>query len=1257
MVYKYHKQEVLTPIFSATDVQEPTLSVQGAGEFEVCLTESMDYPACGGMGALTDYCGQTICHTLTITETSMAVDASWTGVGPFCDDDMRVYLGAASGGMGMGQVTGTLDGVFSGNGVVEDAPGSGEYYFDPSMITVPMGTDFIDVNVCYTVNSSAGCTAVECQDIRVYGEVSADVIGDITLGCQNFNSGFGGPFIYFDLDRLLGPDATRGGTWTAVGGGVAGDVLIASPGCTELTYTVTAFDGADGSCTDSETMFLRLVENPMPDFSLAEEVCWDGVPGSISLNALYNGTTFGNNGTRVFSWAANVVSGGPAPTFDASDDEEPIVTIQGAGTFEICLTESIDYPACGSMQAGNFCAQTVCHTLVVTETAVEVNPGWTPLGPFCVDDARVYLGAASTGMGAGQVTGDADGVFTGTGVEEDPTGSGEYYFDPGDAGAGTHTVCYTVNNGSGCTAVECHNFVVGEEVQIDCQDNAVLPCATEKLGTEQTFGPFSSNLFGFPFPQIVVIETNYTLGTFSLDGLLCPGATRGGTWSLVSDPDGSPIGIAPSGAVQGNELFFTAPGCYTVNYTVESIPGVGGACIASQNFFVTIGESPVPSFDLPDEVCWSAGSPAITYDIPDDYLTSPEYRFGVTRRYSSSNPGAAAVGFFSGVVTINGPGSATICMTEDINTAVCPGIDFSSCTREVCEVITVFESNETVDPTWGPTDTLCIDDPCLDLDALVTGTTGGEFTGVGVMEDPSHPNYCFNPATAGAGTHSVTYTVNNQAGCSASFTRNIVVSPEVSADLIGDITLGCQNFNSGFGGPFIYFDLDRLLGPDATRGGTWTAVGGGVAGDVLIASPGCTELTYTVTAFDGADGSCTDSETMFLRLVENPMPDFSLAEEVCWDGVPGSISLNALYNGTTFGNNGTRVFSWAANVVSGGPAPTFDASDDEEPIVTIQGAGTFEICLTESIDYPACGSMPAGNFCAQTVCHTLVVTETAVEVNPGWTPLGPFCVDDARVYLGAASTGMGVGQVTGDADGVFTGTGVEEDPTGSGEYYFDPGDAGAGTHTVCYTVNNGSGCTAVECHNFVVGEEVQIDCQDNAVLPCATEKLGTEQTFGPFSSNLFGFPFPQIVVIETNYTLGTFSLDGLLCPGATRGGTWSLVSDPDGSPIGIAPSGAVQGNELFFTAPGCYTVNYTVESIPGVGGACIASQNFFVTVGESPVPSFDLPDEVCWSAGSPAITYDIPDDYLTSPEYRFGVTRRYSSSNPGAAAVGFLVVL
>ena len=70
---------------------------------------------------------------------------------------------------------------------------------------------------------------------------------------------------------------------------------------------------------------------------------------------------------------------------------EPTITIQDDGTFEICLTETITYDACGTGSAGQTCSETVCHTLIVTETNVAVIADWMEFGPVCNDDAIVDL--------------------------------------------------------------------------------------------------------------------------------------------------------------------------------------------------------------------------------------------------------------------------------------------------------------------------------------------------------------------------------------------------------------------------------------------------------------------------------------------------------------------------------------------------------------------------------------------------------------------------------------------------------------------------------------------------------------------------------------------------------------------------------------------------------------------------------------------------------------------------------------------------
>ena len=391
-------------------------------------------------------------------------------------------------------------------------------------------------------------------------------------------------------------------------------------------------------------------------------------------------------------------------------------------------------------------------------------------------------------------------------------------------------------------------------------------------------------------------------------------------------------------------------------------------------------------------------------------------------------------------------------MTEDINTAVCPGIDFSSCTREVCEVITVFESNETVDPTWGPTDTLCIDDPCLDLDALVTGTTGGEFTGVGVMEDPSHPNYCFNPATAGAGTHSVTYTVNNQAGCSASFTRNIVVAPAVSAEL-NDIHIQCMVAPTG------NVSLPAMFTAGTTPGGTFTLLSGpatgSISGNVLIYNEaGCYEIQYAVSAFDGADDACVDTQTGFVLISEQPQPSFGLQDQVCFSDGDAPLTLTPVVNSPAYDAASTLSVLWTLRENVSGAVVTINSSNGQVTITDEAGpaaiTGTIQVCYTEEIDWAACGDIAPstvgvnGDGCAETFCLRINVEDgTAIDAG--------FTADDTEPCPGDVVT-----LTANVAGGVFTGLNVTDN--GNGQTATLQIDT-CGIYAVTYTISSPNGCS------------------------------------------------------------------------------------------------------------------------------------------------------------------------------------------------------
>src|SRR5204863_289545 len=101
----------------------------------------------------------------------------------------------------------------------------------------------------------------------------------------------------------------------------------------------------------------------------------------------------------------------------------------------------------------------------------------------------------------------------------------------------------------------------------------------------------------------------------------------------------------------------------------------------------------------------------------------------------------------------------------------------------------------------------------------------------------------FNPATAGAGTHPITYTYTNASGCAGSASTNAVVIAPLTAALTG-LTGSCSN-----GAPV-------TLTGGTPAGGTYS--GTGVAAGVFTpatAGVGTHSITYTVSNACGSSAA------------------------------------------------------------------------------------------------------------------------------------------------------------------------------------------------------------------------------------------------------------------------------------------------------------------------------------------------------------------------------------------------------------------
>ena len=115
-------------------------------------------------------------------------------------------------------------------------------------------------------------------------------------------------------------------------------------------------------------------------------------------------------------------------------------------------------------------------------------------------------------------------------------------------------------------------------------------------------------------------------------------------------------------------------------------------------------------------------------------------------------------------------------------------------------------------PNWTAPAPIRTCDAALNLNTLLTGTTGGTWSGTGVSGST------FNPASVSVGTYSITYTVGSGT-CQAAQSNNIVVTASPTAAWTGTSLAQCSGT----------LNLNTLL--TGTTGGTWS--GSGVSGSTF----------------------------------------------------------------------------------------------------------------------------------------------------------------------------------------------------------------------------------------------------------------------------------------------------------------------------------------------------------------------------------------------------------------------------------------
>ncbi len=475
---------------------------------------------------------------------------------------------------------------------------------------------------------------------------------------------------------------------------------------------------------------------------------------------------------------------------------------------------------------------------------------------------------------------------------------------------------------------------------------------------------------------------------------------------------------------------------------------------------------------------------------------------------------------------------------------------------EASETVTVTDGAQSADATINPAGPFCETDGAVTLSAT---DPGGTWSGTGIT-NPS--TGVFDPATAGPGTHTITYSISGP--CGDSQTTTITVN-------------GQANSTINPAGPFCLTDPPYVL-TAATPGGTWTGTGiispTGVF-DPGVAGAGTWTILYQIT---GSCGSFSSSS-----ITVNSAADATITTAGPYCANDPAVTLTANQAGGT----------WSGTGITDPVAGTFD------PATAGQGSWNITYTITG-----ACGDTddqvitvnpasdatinPAGPFCLSDPPVTLTAADPGgIWIGAGITNSSTGAFDPSVAGLGTwtivynipgvcgdvqttqiavtnaadatispvAPTCSGLGPITLNAatpGGTWSGTGITDPVAG----IFDPSVSGAGSFVVTYTLGGNCGDVDTETVTILQSSDATID------------------------------PIPTICTTDPPFNFTA----------ADPGGTWGGMGITDPFQGTFDPS---------LVSPGTWIVNYSIN------GFCSDNDTYAFTVSDGGDPTIDPVNPLC----------------------------------------------
>ncbi|MEM9918690.1 MAG: hypothetical protein AAF990_11365, partial [Bacteroidota bacterium] len=468
---------------------------------------------------------------------------------------------------------------------------------------------------------------------------------------------------------------------------------------------------------------------------------------------------------------------------------------------------------------------------------------FTAPADLCIDEG------IQTGLGGGLPIG---GVYSGNGVTDN--GNGTYTFNPGAAGLGVTTITYT-------GPAPCFSQAT--------DDIEVLAACGCPIGQTNFFGCYGNN------------ETDAVLFE------VCPTAGMAANATITAGSFGSDDNLrvyrGASGSVTSGDLIF-GPANGDVSGNIID----GGAADQCLIFVVSSGAlfSCQDGVEAGLAVCGTSVAPAVTLILLDDFCIDEGIQMGLSGGTPSGGvySGSGVTDDGNGMTFAFDPMSAGVGTTTVTYTL---GGDADDADIEVFALpIVAFTA---------PND-VCINESQF-LSTALGSPAGGVYSGPGVTNIGNGLSFLFDPATAGIGTHTITYSFTDANGCSGSATDDIEVLPiptfTAPADLCVDA--GVQN---GLGGGTPVGGV--YSGPGVTDDGN----GMTYSFDPSAAGVGVHTITYTIA------GNPCPVASDDIEVFDLPAVSLSTAASYCLDAaiqntpLIGGMPAGGVYSGPGVTDNG-----------------------------------------------------------------------------------------------------------------------------------------------------------------------------------------------------------------------------------------------------------------------------------------------------------------------------------------------------------------